>query len=403
MRTHPLSGRVVVAFASRREAEAMVRWYAHMITGLRKAEIRVIAPDEGGGDAQLPALLSLAVEGANGRVLPPALTRLVRAGRVGLLVADWNPDAACFARMLRLVQDLNVPAVFVREERPASIRRVWVATSGGPNTLPLMWVAGALASAAAAPVRILRLPVDGHASRDIEYLTAGAVGMPEDTRIENVPDVPAALEERLAPSDFLVIGAPNTLRLRSGFAGSVPDLVARRTGNPLLLMMSARSESATLRRLLWGGLIQAGLRLPTTASVIRRLVEAIGRHSQIARAAEDDIVARAVRQPILAPLVTQCETVLLHVELPGFFGVSGAMAVCPDGVDVCSDDGALARFFFLLLTPEGFCEEYLHALARIAKRMARRDVRDALLDCEGPAEVLDVLEPREQAVMEALT
>ena len=103
---------------------------------------------------------------------------------------------------------------------------------------------------------------------------------------------------------------------------------------------------------------------------------------------------------MIEPLVSECETVLHHVAIPDFVGITGCMGIARDGVDVGLADGFLARFFFLLITPEGFCQEYLSTLTRIAKRMSRPDVREALLACESPAEVLDVFEPDEQAALQ---
>ena len=385
MTLHPLNNRVVVACASRPQTEAVVRWYAYLITGLHKTAVHI-----------LPS-------GAWADIEP-----LARDRRIGMLVSDWASEDAAFAERLRLVDQMRVPAVFVREDQTSRIRKVWVATAGGPNTLPLMWVAGTVASAVGAPVRILRFVSEDEArpfSNDdapyvsIESLTSSAVGMPFDTSVENASDLAAAVEGRVSPEDLLILGAPSTFRLAQGFAGSLPDLVARRVRNPLFLMMSGGAAPVTLRRLFWGRLVQTGLRVDSREAVLRHLVHTLARHHQVPVSVRDEIVDRALRQRVITPLVSECETVLHHVTLPDFVGISGSMGICSDGVDVGIGDGDSVRFFFLLLTCEGYCEEYLQVLARIAKRMSRPDVREALLACEGPSEVLDIFEPGQQAAL----
>ncbi len=384
MNLHPLNNRVVVACAARPQTEAVVRWYAYLITGLHKNVVHILPP------------------GAWADIEP-----LARDRRIGMLVSDWASEDATFAERLRLVDQMRVPAVFVREDQTSRIRKVWVATAGGPNTLPLMWVAGGVASAVGAPVHILRLvDEDGRRSipgsyavpTGIEHLTFHAVGMPFDTSVENASDLTTAVESRVSPEDLLILGAPRP----QGFVGSVPDLLARRTRNPLFLMLSGGMAPVTLRRLFWGRLVQTGLRVGCRESMLRHLVHTLACHHQIAEAARDDVVDRALHQRVITPLVSECETVLHHAALPGFAGISACMGICPDGVDVGVGNGVVARFFFLLLTGEGYCEEYLQVLARIAKRMSRSDVREALLGCDGPAEVLDVFEPGPQAAMRVM-
>lgn len=50
------------------------------------------------------------------------------------------------------------------------------------------------------------------------------------------------------------------------------------------------------------------------------------------------------------------------------------------------------RFVSLLVTPEGFCDEYLAILSTISKKMLDPSVREALLVCKTAAEAIEILE-----------
>lgn len=93
------------------------------------------------------------------------------------------------------------------------------------------------------------------------------------------------------------------------------------------------------------------------------------------------------------------ETAFPHVTLRGFFGVAASMGICPEGVAFDSERGQPTRFISLFVTPDGFYDDYLAALAKLAKRMIDANVRGALLSCETPSQARDILEPRQDNII----
>lgn len=332
-------------------------------------------------------------------------------GDADMIVTDWVADVRAFTNSLQAAYRRNVPTVFVRDPDHTRIRRIQVATSGGPHTMPLLWVAGAMAKALRVPVRVVRWrpPEDDPTAAfdpygaEIERWAAVPAGLPAGTRFSTASWMDDSVLPWLEPGDLLVVGAPSAFRLGAGFHDTLPERWVRNSSNPMLMLMAGRPSLSNLRGLLWGRLAHPRLRAESRESVTRKLAQSLHRHHQVSALALDSIIARAMKIPALAPMVEDYETLLMHVEVPGFRGLAGSMAVCPDGVEAGRGCALPARFFILLLTSEGYCEEYLHVLARIAKRMARPDLRDALLSCETPEEIRDVLEPSESAVLEVMT
>jgi mannitol/fructose-specific phosphotransferase system IIA component (Ntr-type) len=197
----------------------------------------------------------------------------------------------------------------------------------------------------------------------------------------------------LQDGDVLVMGAPGALRWGTSFAGSHPDRIAKRMSQPLILLSSAPSGAASLRRLFWGDLILPQAQASGREEAVELLIDCLIRHNQLSPSDKDRIFRAALERENISSTAVDCDTAFPHVLLPGFFGVSACMGIFPEGVKFGAGDGSLSHFIFLMITPKGFSEEYLKVLAKIAKRMICADVRFALLNCRTSQEVLQVLEP----------
>ncbi|OQA28636.1 MAG: PTS system mannose-specific EIIBCA component [Verrucomicrobia bacterium ADurb.Bin345] len=381
----------IVALVSRKRDEAIVQWYADLVGGRRDFRVRMVRED------------SRAAGGAIER-----LRELARGGSLGFLIAPLTAEGPRVKELFEFVTEVDVPALFVRPVPGRRIRRVLVASAGGPHTLQQLWIAREIGGALNVPVSGIRLvgaedhtdvlwssPPAGDAL--VENWTPRILGVKGEDRRLISDHFAQGIAACVRPGDLLVMGAPSSLY--AGRIGeSMPALVARQTKAPFIVMKSKRAESVTLRGLLWGRLVLPDLRPASKEAAIAALVEALVRHNQAPRACKENLVRRALRRERVASTAVGCETAFPHVRLPGFHGVAVSLAICPEGVDFGGDDGRRTKFVYLVISSEGFCDEHLAVVARIARRMVRDEVRQALLGCATPSEALDVLEPRLVAV-----
>ncbi|MDF7806057.1 PTS sugar transporter subunit IIA [Pontiellaceae bacterium B12219] len=331
------------------------------------------------------------------------IRRLAEERKLDLIISEWLGHTRAMQDLIHLAQEREIPAVFVRTTEVKKVRRVVVATGGGPNLYEQMWLARETASDLGVPVEILHwtpdfndIPIDGpNDNGPLEKMCVHLLNMQVDTIHCSGTDFAGSVACSLRPDDLLIVGAPSPLRLVADFAGSLPDQLAKRIPNPLILLSSPPLGHISLRRLLWGKLIKPRLRSRSKNQALESMVDNLIRHNQLPPTSQKDILTRALEREQISSTAVDCETAFPHVKLPGFFGVAGTLGIFPDGIDFGHTDGHLTRFVFLLVTPDGFCDEYLAFLSKISKRMLNSSVREALLRCKTAAEAVEILEPHE--------
>jgi mannitol/fructose-specific phosphotransferase system IIA component (Ntr-type) len=131
-------------------------------------------------------------------------------------------------------------------------------------------------------------------------------------------------------------------------------------------------------------------------SAIRALAE---------RAAERRAVPAALFPTILAALHARERSMttgmehgvaIPHAAVDGVEEVVAVLGIAPEGVPFESLDGRPARLIFCLIIPRAKKLLHIHTLAKIAKLLARREVREAIVDAPDAAEVLRVVREAER-------
>lgn len=380
---------LVVAVATR-QCERAVRWYTDVLSGGNGRHVCYVAVPDRGGAAQ--------------GFVPAVLRHLASTQPLALVVCQWFADQAQVTAMLRLARELGVPMVAVRPGAQASVARVVIATAGGPNTMELLWTAREIAAALGVSIGLLHWCAAGNASPSLRAADAAMVALERlgvrllGFRVRHTvcrgTDCIQDILNRTEPDDLLVLGAPSSLRLAAGFAKSLPDSLAQRTAQPVILLARAPARRVSLRSLFWGGLIMCGMRGRDPEKAVSALAGNLVFHHRLPAAARAELAAHGRAAVANGNAVIDSETAFVHLLLPGVAGVAGSMGVCPDGLAFDACGGEQARFVFLLVSAEGRSDSYLSALAAIAARMIRADVRRALLHCRTSAQALAVLEPR---------
>ncbi|MDZ8118235.1 PTS sugar transporter subunit IIA [Pontiella agarivorans] len=344
---------------------------------------------------------SFAVPGDETRAVTET-RQLAKSTKLDLIISEWLDDTRAMQDLIHLAQERGLPAVFLRVVDASKIGRIVVATGRGPNLYEQMWLARETAAGLGVPVNILHWTAtrdcdpcnDPEDDDPLEKMCVRMLGMQVKTIQCNGPDFAASIAGSLRPDDLLVIGAPSPLRLVADFADSLPDQLAKAVPNPMLLLSSPPLAHTSLRRLLWGRLIKPRLHSRAKTVALKCLVDNLIRHNQLPSDSKVDMLGRALKREQISSTAMDCETAIPHVELPGFSGVAATLGIFPDGIDFGSEDGTPTRFVFLLVTPEGFSNEYLSVLSKISKRMLNPAVRKALLACKTAAEAIEILEPR---------
>jgi len=331
-----------------------------------------------------------------------AAKRFVVNERPAMFVADWpaepNPQD-----ILRFVSTWNVPGVFVRWSPTSNIDRVLIPTSGGPNALRQLWVAKEIASRYGVPAHVLHVIQDraspcqgisGFSSETaLAEVQARAMGISEPVEVCVAQDVISGICSAARANDLVAMGAPNYWRMANHFAGSIPDMIAKRLPNPLVMLLGRKSADIRLRDILWPQMIRLGLSTDNKEDTIAALVQTLVTHDQVPYAWRDLLFERAIARERIMSTGVGSETAFPHITIADFIGVAGCMGVVPRGVDFDAHRGRGTRFVFLLVTPEDFYDEYLVVLSRIAERMVLPALRRELLACNTPAEVLNVFDP----------
>lgn len=395
----------IVVVVSSLQPEAEIRAYATILTQRRPAKIRCVS-----ALASDPFVVPWGYcQNTNGNTLlgesvcpPDADTK------IELIVSEWLEDPEDMQEVLQQGHRLHVPVVIVRNQGTRPSRHILVATAGGPNVLQMMWVAREVAQTMQLPVQLLRIvqknAVAGNdCTAALDASTCRLLRINAEIEVQRAEGVEDAIVDRVKEGDMLVLGAPSSLTIARSFARSLPSQIANRLNAPVLLLSMPPEKKISLHGLLWGDLIQTQARFNNKNEALSSLIDNLVRHNHIPITDRADMLNRALRREAIMPTAMDCETAFPHIALNGFSGITGCMAICPEGVDFGSPDGHMTRFIFLLVTPDHFYDDYLATVAMLARRMIRTETRAALLQCRTPADVLDVLEPEANSAPDAET
>lgn len=394
------------------EHEAMLPWYGRIIRGRCNLPHIVINEDADHSFDAKGTSRSVADSSDYGSIVSAPNRRVKHP--VGFLIAAWSRDEERMDSLLKHIVNMNIPAIMVRQKSSDVIQRVVVATTKGYHALQQLWVAKEIAAKLNVPLHVLYLPHPDEAkeagdafatSSDLNELidarTSYLLGVKADFDICLQTDVADGIIRRIRAGDLLIMTVPGSRHDCGHFPMSIPTAVARRVSSPLILFVPKRPAPVTLRRLFWSRLIRMDYYPANKEEAIAELVESVVRENQVPPSSKQRLIDLAMERERAMPSAVDCLTAFPHIHLPGFRGVAGSMAICPNGVDFGSPDGSPSRFLFLLITSDGFCDEHLAIQSKIARRMVRPEVRAALLCSRTPAQILNVLEPLTDATSES--
>lgn len=85
-----------------------------------------------------------------------------------------------------------------------------------------------------------------------------------------------------------------------------------------------------------------------------------------------------------------------HCKTSAVDRLVAALGISREGIDFQSPDDQPARLIFILVAEENNPGPHVRALARLAKLLSSREVRDALLAARSPEDLLQIVREKEQ-------
>lgn len=330
------------------------------------------------------------------------LTGLIRKEPLQMVLADWSEGTQELSALLGCVGSYHIPSLIIHQKSLDDIKRVIVASAGGPHTLQQMWVASEIAAKLCVPLQVVRLrrTDNSHNNSNDKVMIEGWTSRMLGTKSEPIEtdDLVNEFTDIVQVGDLLIMGAPGPFHQQDCIDQSLPVRMAAKLNTPLLIMLSGKPRDTSLGSLLWGDLIQMNLCATDKQDVIRELVDTLVRHYQAPDSKRNLMIELAMRREKAMSTAIDCQTAFPHVKLPGFRGLACCLGIYPDGVAFDSSSEQLTHFVFLMVTNDGYCDEYLALLAKLAKMMVRDDIRKALLESSTPEQVLALLEPQQNAI-----
>jgi len=141
------------------------------------------------------------------------------------------------------------------------------------------------------------------------------------------------------------------------------------------------------------GRIKLHLNGSTKSDILRELVSLVGESEEEKGKILESVLERERRMStgVGKGVAIPRARLASSAQLKGAFGLS------PEGVDFDALDGAPARMFFLLVSPQGDERTYVKTLSLLARILNHDSFRENLLKAESPKEVLELFGEEEQS------
>jgi fructose PTS system EIIA component len=339
------------------------------------------------------------------------------AAAIGTALTRWNcstmvigwtgkvqPEAIRAATNRAVTKAGDVDTLIFKNRGFGRARRICVPTSGGSHAMVGIQVAADLAARWDSELRVVRIARDPHRRqgdpvlerycRQLEadtLLQLRMLGVQAPVQIVPDPQIVTRVVELTRACDLVVLGASNDWRLDQYLAGSIPDQIASQLTCSVLMVRAGGAEKLALSRIFYENTIRLNLHPVDKWDAIDKLVDVLVEEQQIPASQREPVRAAAIEREGVTPTAMGHHTAIPHAPIADLPGILGAMAICPDGVAFGGPDAELARFIFLLLTPRHNYGNYVPVLARIAALIRRPANQAALLACQTPSEVAELL------------
>lgn len=330
-----------------------------------------------------------------------------------MMVMGWyrnlGKDAVLGAQNRALTKAVDVDTLIYRVGEFSPARRIVVPTGGGAHSVVGLQIAHDLSRAWRAELEVVRIARDRQCRPEDPLLARYCQQLRQETllrlklleieaNLTILPsqDVVSPIVDRTSADDLVVLGASNDWRQDEYLAGSIPDEIASRIPNPVLMVRAHHGQDLELGNVFWEQNIRLGMRPADKWDAITQLVDTLVEERQVPVSLRQTVLDAALAREHKSSTALGHLTAIPHAPIPDLPAIIGALAICPEGVDFGSPDGQLVHFIFLLLTPQQNYRNYIPVLAQIASLMRIGRVRAALLGCQTPAEVKALLKQPEK-------
>jgi len=340
--------------------------------------------------------------------VPTAIVDAAARWNCSTMVMSWSEEGqreAILAAASRASSTMGYLSILVFKNRgfqPA--RRICVPTGGGSHAMLGIRFAADLRERWDCELEILRVARDDQCRWDDPVLRRYCEQLHADTELQlrmlgihapvtilPSPAIVAPVVQHARGCDLVVLGATNDWRQDEHLAGSIPDDIANQVDCSVLMVRAGGVDRVALNSIFYENTIRLDLHPPDKWQAIGMLVDVLVQERQIPESERDRVLATAFERERTRPTAMGHGAAIPHAPILDFPGILGAMAICPDGVDFETRDEEPVHFIFLLLTSQENYRNYIPVLSQIASLIRSPTVPAALLECETPSEVADLI------------
>jgi len=337
-----------------------------------------------------------------------AITAALRRWNCNTMVLEWSgqvrPEAVLAASNRAVTKAGDVDTLIFKNRGFSPARRLCVPTGGGSHAMMGIQIAAELRDRWGAELRIIRVardrrcrPGDPVLARYCEQLRADTqlqlrmLGVEAPVQIIPARDVVGPIVQEARECDLVVLGASNDWRQDGFLAGSIPDEITRRVACSVLMVRAGATEKLSLGKIFYDNTIRLDLHPADKWEAIEALVDVLVEEKQVPPSERAPVRDAAFARERARTTAMGHGTAIPHAPLLDLPGILGAMAICPEGVDFGGPGEEPVRFVFLLVTPQENYRNYIPVLSQIAAVIRPPDNRAALLACQTPSEVAELL------------
>ena len=150
-----------------------------------------------------------------------------------------------------------------------------------------------------------------------------------------------------------------------------------------------------LSELLNPAAISLTLKARTKPEALAELVELLERAHGFQ--SDGEILDRVRKREDMMSTAIGLGVAIPHGKAGAVTRMAAACAVCPEGLDFGSDDGALTHLFVLFVSPENRATEHVRVLANISRLLKEESVRNELRAAASPEAFLAAMQAAEAA------
>ncbi len=330
------------------------------------------------------------------------LKKMLSSNHYDLVLVDYENDCRMMQNWFNFLPR-DTPAIVLKLNHLSDATRILIPVCGGNNVAKLLWFVQQIAASLNLPVHLLHVrttPGKVDYSQAFHNMIARSCGIYsfEEIISANITD---GILNHTRENDLVVIGAPNYWQLTTQFRYSIPCKLFN-SRHDTIMLIAPQPAKTVIRDVIWHELIKLDLRARNKEEAITQIVDLLIQSGQVPSEQRKQALGQIFNREEICPTDAGNETAFPHLTLDGKANVVCCLGICHEGVAFNPDNPQKVKFIFLILSAKDDYSEYLDILSQVAGIMINPKKRSELLKAGSPWEVLDILQPVNQALTQCI-